>query len=138
MSSSDAPPVERIIRLIGVYDADNTIRGEVAYWIGARLGRRHCSLCDITHGSIRQRPEWTACRAGLPVPFDTFHRNDQPDTARAAAGGQAPVVVAETNRGHVLLLSPADLDACGGSIDGLVEAIERAAIAAELTWATPQ
>lgn len=138
MSSSEGPTVEHIIRLIGVYDADSTIRGEVAYWIGARLGRRHCSLCDITHGSIRQRPEWASCRAGLPVPFDTFHRNDQPDTIRAAAEAQAPVVVAETDRGHVLLLSPADLDACGGSIDQLVAAIDHAAAGAGLAWATPQ
>jgi hypothetical protein len=134
VSSSESTPAERIIRLIGVYDADSTMRGEVAYWIGARLGRRHCSLCDITHGSIRQRPEWTTCRAGLPVPFDTFHRNDQPDTARAAAGGQAPVVVAETEVGQVLLLSPAELDACGGSVDRLVEAIDRAVTGAGLTW----
>jgi hypothetical protein len=134
VSSSESTPAERIIRLIGVYDADSTMRGEVAYWIGARLGRRHCSLCDITHGSIRQRPEWTTCRAGLPVPFDTFHRNDQPDTTRAAAGGQAPVVVAETEVGHVLLLSPAELDACGGSVDRLVEAIDHAVTGAGLTW----
>lgn len=132
------PRAERIVRLIGVYDADSTIQGEVAYWIGARLGRRHCSLCDITHGSIRQRPEWTACRAGLPVPFDTFHRNDQPDTTRATAEGRAPVVVAETDVGHVLLLSAADLDACGGSVDRLVEAIDRAAASAGLAWATPR
>jgi hypothetical protein len=138
VSSNAATPAGRIIRLIGVYDADSTIRGELAYWIGARLGRRHCSLCAITHGSIRQRPEWTACRAGLPVPFDTFHRNDQPDTTRAAAEGQAPVVVAETEAGHVLLLSPADLDACGDSVDRLVAAIDHAAAGAGLAWTTPQ
>ena len=79
MSSPDAAPTQRIVRLVGVYDADSTLRGELAYWVGARLGRRHCSLCDITHGSVRQRPEWKTCRAELPVPFDTFHRNDQPD-----------------------------------------------------------
>lgn len=86
-------------RLIGVYDADGTWRGELAYWIGARLGRRHCSLCDITHGSVRARPEWVACKAGLPVEFVTFHRNDQPDEVRAAAGGRAPAVVATPTAG---------------------------------------
>lgn len=136
MSSPDAVPSERIVRLVGVYDADGTMRGELAYWVGARLGRRHCSLCDITHGSVRQRPEWKTCQAGLPVPFETFHRNDQPNTIRAAAGGQAPVVVAETNTGHVqLLLAAGDLDACDGSIDRLVEAIEHAVTSAGLTWA---
>ena len=137
MSSSDPAPTQRIIRLVGVYDADSTVRGELAYWVGARLGRRHCSLCEITHGSVRQRPEWRACQAGLPVRFDTFHRNDQPDPIRTAAGGQAPVVVAETDIGHMLLLAFADLDACGGSIDRLVDAIERSAVRLGLTWTAP-
>ena len=140
------------MRLVGVYDADSTLRGEVSYWIGARLGRRHCSLCDITHGSIRRRPEWTACTDGLPVPFDTYHRNDQPDAVRAAAGGAAPVVVADITTdvttdittdittdvsggtGHVVLLGPDELDACDASIDRLVEAIEAAVVRLGLGW----
>lgn len=134
MDGTGAP---RIIRLVGVYDADSTIRGELAYWIGARLGRRHCSLCDITHGSVRERPEWKACRAGLPVPFDTYHRNDQPAAARAAAGGQAPVVLAETADGMVMLLGPDELDRCQGSIDRLVEAVEAAVDRQGLTWPQP-
>jgi hypothetical protein len=137
MNSPDVAPTERIVRLVGVYDADSTLRGEFVYWVGARLGRRHCALCEITHGSVRRRPEWKACQAGLPVPFDTYHRNDQPDTIRVAAGGQAPVVVAETSTGRLLLLAPDDLDACDGSIDRLVDAIERSAIRLELKWATP-
>jgi hypothetical protein len=134
MSSSDPASTPQIVRLVGVYDADGTIRGELAYWVGARLGRRHCSLCEITHGSVRQRPEWKTCKATLPVPFDTYHRNDQPETIRTASGGQAPVVVAETTAGHVVLLGPTDLDACGGSIDLLVEAIERSAERHGLVW----
>ena len=136
MSYPDAALTQRIVRLVGVYDADSTLRGELAYWVGARLGRRHCSLCEITHGSVRQRPEWKACQAGLPVPFDTFHRNDQPDTIRNAAGGHAPVVIAETDTGHVLLLTSDDLEECDGSTDRLVEAIEQAATRVGLTWAT--
>ena len=137
MNDTNAPSIGRIRRLVGVYDADGTVRGELAYWVGARLGRRHCSLCDITHGSVRQRPEWTACRAGLPVPFETYHRNDQPDDIRATAGGRAPVVVAATDNGHVLLLEPTELDVCNGSIDRLVEAIERATARLGLAWPVP-
>lgn len=137
MSSPGVASTDRIVRLIGVYDADSTLRGELSSWVGARLGRRHCSLCEITHGSVRQRPEWKACRAGLPIPFDTYHRNDQPETIRATARGQAPVVVAETAEGHVLLLTPDDLDACHGSIDRLVDSIEQGATRRGLVWTTP-
>lgn len=131
---SDTDRRQRIDRLIGVYDADGTWRGELAYWVGARLGRRHCSLCDITHGSVRERPEWATCKAGLPVEFVTFHRDDQPAEVRRTAGGRVPVVVAETSTGFVVLLGPAELDACGGSIDQLVTAIDAAASDHGLDW----
>jgi len=137
MNAPDTAPTQGIVRLVGVYDADSTLRGELAYWVGARLGRRHCSLCEITHGSVRPRPEWKACQAGLPVRFDTYHRNDQPDPIRDAAGGQSPVVVAETDAGHRLLLGPADLESCDGSTDLLIEAIERSSEHLGLTWVTP-
>lgn len=137
MTPSDAAPPHRIVRLVGVYDADSTLRGELAYWIGARLGRRHCSLCAITHGSVRQRPEWKACQSGLPVPFDNYHRNDQPETIRVAANGAAPVVVAETDGGHVVLLTAADLDGCNGSIDRMVELIEVEVDRRALAWPAP-
>jgi hypothetical protein len=137
MSPPDAAAGRRVDGLVGVYDADSTIRGELAYWVGARLGRRHCALCDITHGSVRERPGWAACRAGLPVTFDTYHRNDQPSAVRDATDGQAPVVVATTGDGIVLLLGPGELAECEGSIERLVESIERSIAERGLTWAQP-
>ena len=75
-----------------------------------------------------------ACAAGLPVEFVTFHRDEQPEPIRRAAGGRAPVVLAETRRGPVVLLGAAELEACDGSIDRLVEAIESAASRRGLGW----
>ncbi len=113
------------------------MRGELTYWVGARLGRSHCALCDITHGLARERSEWKACRAGLPVPFDAYHRNDQPDAIRVATSNVVPIVVADTDQGFVPLLSPTDLAACRGSPDLLVEAIERAVARESLAWPQP-
>jgi hypothetical protein len=129
------PPVDASIRrLVGVYDADGTLRGEMAYWLAARVGRAHCALCDITHGTFRERDDWRACRAGLPVPFDTYHRDDQPARVRAATGDTAPAVVAETDTGVVVLLGPAALAECGGSPEQLLAAVEAAVVAAGLRW----
>ena len=123
-----------IRRLIGVYDADGTLRGELTYWVGARLGRAHCALCDIIHGSVREKNSWRACRAGLPVPFDTYHRNDQPDDVRAALAGTYPAVLAATDVGPVVLLGPAELDACDASPERLVASIEAAVGRLGLRW----
>ena len=124
MPHDDRPSV---VRLIGVYNAEGTVRGELAYWVGRRLGRVHCALCDITHGSVRERSDWRAARSGLPVPFDTYHRDDQPPAARALAGNELPVVLGERSDGVMVpLLGPFDLDGCHGSPVTLVDAIHRA------------
>lgn len=131
----EAEEMSTITRLVGVYDAEGTLRGEVAYWIGARLGRRHCALCDITHGLFSPKAEWRQCRDGLAVPFDTFHLDDQPDDVRAALAGTAPAVAACTADGRTLaLVGPTELEACGGSVDHLMQTIEQAAHRAGLTW----
>lgn len=125
---------DEVIRLVGVYDADSSFRGELTYFVGARLGRRHCALCDITHGVVRQRAQWRACKTGLPVPFDTFHRDDQPADIRVATHDATPVVVAQTAGAYELLLSPAQLEACEGRPDRLVAAIERAVDERGYAW----
>ena len=124
----------RIRRLVGVYNAEGTLRGELAYWVGARLGRAHCALCDITHGSVRERSDWKACRAGLPVPFDTYHLNDQPDAIRAVLGDHAPAVVADTDQGLVVLMGPGDLEQCDSSPEQLSAALTDAAEQHHLDW----
>jgi len=124
----------RIRRLVGVYNADSTLRGELTYWVGARLGRAHCALCDITHGSVRERTDWKVCRARLPVPFDTYHLNDQPNAIRAAIGDHAPAVVAETDQGLFNLLGPPDLERCESSPDKLSAALTEAAEQQHLDW----
>lgn len=123
-----------ISRLIGVYDADGTLRGEVAYWIGARLGRRHCSLCDVTHGAFTVKSDWKRCHSALPVPFDTYHRNDQPDEVRLASGDRVPVVVAETAGEIVVLLRDEQISAAAGDPEELIAAIERAVESLGLRW----
>jgi hypothetical protein len=121
-------------RLIGVYNADGTVIGELAYFVGSRLGRTHRSLCDVTHGLLRQKSEWQACRTELPVPFDTFHRNDQPDEVRSATENTAPVVVAQTDLNLILLMGPDALSGCGGSVAGMTTALDAAVIHAGLCW----
>ena len=124
----------RILGLVGVYDAEGSLRGELTYWVGARLGRAHCALCDITHGTFRERDDWRRCRASLPVPFATFHRDDQPATVRDLLGTHLPAVVAVTGAGHVLLVGPDALDACHGSPGALADSLTMAAASAGLTW----
>jgi len=128
------PDPEVLGRLVGVYDADGTWRGEVAYWIGARLGRTHCALCEITHSPFREKTAWKACSQGMPVPFDTVHRDEQSSALATATRGAVPCVVAETDQRLLVLLDVPALEACGGSPEALATAIEAAVDATGLAW----
>ena len=115
-----------MIEVVGVYNADSTFVGEVSYWVGARFGVAHCSLCDVTHGLFTERADWKSCRDQAPFSISMFHRNDQPDAVRAAANDVTPVVVALVNDEYQVLLGPQQIDACEGSPERLVDAIAKA------------
>lgn len=112
-----------VTEFIGVYDADATLLGEVSYWIGARLGTRHCSLCELTHGLFTVKREWKECRLSLGVPFSAYHRNDAPADALAAAGGAFPVVLERTADGLSVFLTAADLEELSGSTERFAAAL---------------
>lgn len=107
----------RITQLFGVYNADATLIGEASYWIGARLGIRNCSLCDITHSLFTEKSEWQQCVAQLEqehaIVFKSFHRDDQPQEVKSVLKGKYPAVVAcnEQNT-YSLFMSAEEIDQC--------------------------
>lgn len=117
----------RVTGFVGIYDADATLIGEVSYWIGARLGRTHCSLCELTHGLFTVKREWKECRLSLGVPFSAYHRNDAPADALAAADGAFPVVLERTAAGLSVFLTSADLEELSGSTERFAAALARRA-----------
>jgi hypothetical protein len=124
--------MELIERLVGVYDADGTFFGEVAYVVGHLLGRRSCALCDITHGTFSRRPEFDQAASTLGVPFDLRHRDEVGDELAAFVAGELPCVVAEGEGSRVLLVDRAALAACDSRPTALVDAVREAATAAAL------
>lgn len=104
------------VSLIGVYDADGSFAGEIRYWVGARLGRTHCSLCEITHGLFREKSEWRDCRDSLNVEFSTFHRDDAPDDVLEVCKHQFPVVVARCDDDLLVVLGPEELETLSGDV----------------------
>jgi hypothetical protein len=125
--------VATVRKLTGVYNARGTLTGELAYVLGKLSGRAHCGLCDITHGlRLRERGEWRRQRARLTVPFETVHLDERSkEVARACP--TAPCVLAHADDELVPLLGPAEIDACGGSGEALLAALERAVATRGLT-----
>lgn len=122
-------PPKRVLRaLYIVYDADGTRAGELMYMLRKTLGIAHCAACDITHGPRVEKPEFTALKAaGWSVPMHNIHRDEMAPALAAAVGDALPVVAAATeDGGHVMLMTPRQLDDC----EGLVPVLERSINAA--------
>jgi len=109
-----SPPTVRAI--VGVYDADGGVAGELRYVVGHLLGRAECALCDITHGTLRRKPAWDAMARRLGVEVTLVHRNERTPEVAAATGDALPCVVAVTDSGVVPLLDAAELSECGGDV----------------------
>ena len=117
-------------RVVGVYNADGGLKGELTYVIGKLRGTTHCGLCDITHGnSPVAKKSWKEIMACLPVDVQTVHLNEMDGrTAALVNKSTAPAVVflpdaPNADNTDRILLDAAALDACGADPEVLGEKI---------------
>jgi hypothetical protein len=129
---TDAPG--RVTRLVGVYRAEGSLRGEVAYVLGKLLGRAHCSLCDITHSPLHRKAAWDRMAAGLGVPFELVHLDERDAATAALVTGwdDSPAVLAEVDGVLSIVLGPDDLEGLGGDVDRFESALRSALAQAAL------
>lgn len=78
-----------IVRLIGVYNGDGGIRGQVAHAFGKLRGTASCALCDITYRGVRKNPEWSDVACATGVPFDLVHLNERSPEVAAFTGNES-------------------------------------------------
>ena len=81
------------MRVVGIYNADGGLSGELRYALDKILGRADCGLCDLTHGwNVFGKRSWRdACRASS-VPIELIHR-DKASEAQLTAAGSLPAVL---------------------------------------------
>ena len=115
-------------RLVGVYRAEGSLRGELAYVVGRLLGTAHCALCDITHSPVRRKHAWDRMVAGLGVPFDLVHLDERDAATAALVTGwdDSPAVLAEVDGRLQQVLGPDELEHIGGDVDGFEHALRAA------------
>jgi len=110
------PGSSRLVKkLVGIYDAKGSLPGELAYWIGARFGVRHCALCEITHGLVRPKEEWRRQLENLEVDFTAVHLDERDPAVEAASRGKEPCVVAVMDDGSAeVVIDREQLESCEG------------------------
>lgn len=130
----NAPEKVWIRRLVGVYNAEGSVRGEIAYLFAKVTGRAQCALCDITHGWVRPSREFLQVVHEIPVPIEFVHSDSRSEALKAASGGTVPCVLAQTDDGLMLLLGPDDIERCEGEPAALLQAVRDAVDDSDLRW----
>jgi len=110
-----------ISRLIGIYNADGGLRGELAYFFGHLVGVAECALCDITHSPVRKKKEWKEFEVRLENDlgheFVLLHRNETNDAQKKASAGREPCVLIESDDGSLSMIADwNDLEAAKGDV----------------------
>ncbi len=103
-----------ITKLIGIYDADGGIFGEIKYFTSKIFTNNHCSLCDITHGKAKS--EWEKCERQLPIAIDFIHLNERNEAIKKYTNGATPCVIGKTAAGYVTIVSKKELSGCMGNV----------------------
>ena len=106
-----------------IYNADGGIFNEVKYWIDKNILKREtaCELCDISHGKIFMRSEWSKFIKELKKDYkvEVLHRNELPKKI-LDKGYDFPCVIGETKNDLIEIIDNITLSDFGKT-DGLKE-----------------
>ena len=110
-----------------IYNADGGIFNKVKYWIDKNILKREtaCELCDISHGKIFMRSEWSKFIKELKKDYkvEVLHRNELPKKI-LDKGYDFPCVIGETKNDLIEIIDNITLSDFGKT-DGLKELSEK-------------
>ncbi len=102
-----------MVEIVCIYNANSGLLGEISYVCKKTAGYTHCELCDISHGNNPLgKKEWKELADKFPIPVNTYHINDAPDSARIAAGDKYPVVLYRYGDDYHVIMHASDLKEC--------------------------
>ena len=112
-------------QVVGIYNADGSVTGEIAYAASKLTGRGSCELCDVTHGwNPFGRREWKTALQQSDLDITFIHR-DEALPEQLAAAGQLPSIIALSDDGWHVIMTPSDFAAFKAEPGGLIAEIER-------------
>jgi hypothetical protein len=118
--------------LIGVYNADGGLVGELSYIVGKTFQGKHCELCDITHSPFRRKKSWDEFVNELAYPFELLHLNELPEELTAFVGEDAPMVILRQKGELSVLLSGTEMATCKGDVTQFAQLVRHRLAALDL------
>ena len=99
------------MKVVGIYNAEGSLWGELSYVSKKLLGLTQCSLCDLTHGwSPREKRSWREACSRSHVNITLLHLDELSDEQRSAFK-QAPTLLVEVNNSWQVLMGSEDISA---------------------------
>ena len=111
-------------RIVGIYNADGSILGELKFVASKVVGRSDCGLCDLTHGwNPFGKPSWKSACSASNIEIELVHRNELTEDQRKAAG-ELPAVIIEKHNNWERIMSSDDILTFSGDAPGLFAKID--------------
>lgn len=100
-------------KIIGIYDANSGFVGEFEYIFKKLFYKKHCALCDITHGfSFSAKKEWLSIVDKFPIPIETLHLNELDKSLKDIVINKTPCVVYMNGKEKIILIEKEELNSC--------------------------
>ena len=114
--------------LIGVYNADGGVIGELSYVLGHLIGVRSCSLCDISHSPVKMKSSFKALKRELieqhGIAVKMIHRNERNEREAKASEGREPCVLLEYQDQSIsMFFDSAELKTLAGNVESFEKLI---------------
>ena len=112
-------------QVVGIYNADGSVTGELAYVVSKLTGRGSCGLCDVTHGwNPFGRREWKTAMQQSDLDITFIHR-DEALPEQLAAAGQLPSIIGLSDNGWQVIMTASDFAAFKADPGELIAEVER-------------
>ena len=112
-------------RIVGVYNADGSVLGELKFTMGKITGRSDCGLCDLTHGwNPFGKLSWRIACSASSVEIELVHR-DEITSGQNEVAGDLPAVIIQLGETWMKLMSAEDISSFKGNSSGFLAEINR-------------
>ena len=113
------------MKVIGIYNAEGTLRGELLYLFNKLRGQGRCTLCEITHGwQPLGKKIWRSSLAKTALKIEMLHSDELSHEQRLATD-QLPAFLVEQPEGQWrVLMSTAQIGQFIDDPAGLLREVE--------------
>ena len=109
-------------KIIGIYNANGSLLGEMRYVFDKVFLKKHCALCDITHGmSYKAKRTWLEQAERFQIPIETLHLDEISNDIRQVVADKVPCVVMLEGDSINIVMSDEELQACDSNPEQFFE-----------------